>query len=157
MTAIVSHFRDLPSYLGIDPILEGYGKFLDDNPTVNKLHVAAMHFFRAFKTFATMMVLPFHPAVNALLGVVPSFVYFGAIERFCQFKFELWSMAGGMAMYTAMPAIVSICTATAFASIGAFALAMAQLIPLIVYSVTVVIVAHQDVEASIRRGSCCLS
>jgi hypothetical protein len=89
--------------------------FLDSHPQTYKTVLVASHFFRMGAMFAMMQAMPLPFLVTCTLVTLPSLLYRASIERFCNFRFTLPSLAGAIAMQAAKGSL-----GASFLTLGAY-------------------------------------
>lgn len=131
--------------------------FLDNNPTLYKVCIVAIHFFRAAGMFALMVISPM-PLAIPMIGVMLGFsaLYFAAVERFCPWKFTLPSSIGGFAIWAAKAAIVAIIANTAFLTIASTVGTVLGLLSLAGYTAFVCYLSHRDVQTYLDKKNAAL-
>lgn len=141
--------------LGCDQV----AKFLDKHPTSYKVVLVASHLFRSGSMFSMMGSLPLSsPAAFGVL-IAPSLLYRSAIERFCNFRFTLPSLAGAAAFCGGKAAMISFATKAAFTSISSLGAAILGAASLAAYLAFICHLSHSDVERhmqTVQKRQCCL-
>lgn len=138
----------------IEDSIIAVNEWLDENPTMAKVVMVAMHVFRAASMAALLYVLPFHPIVNLAISLTASVVYFGTIEKKgCPFRFSLLSCAGGEAMVMAQWSISAIINQIAFESLKNIAFTVGGFAAITAYAIGAVYISHQAIEA--KKQCCC--
>jgi len=125
--------------------------WLDERPRLYKAAIVANHLFRAVSMVGFMYLMPFSPLVNFSVSLVASIFYRVTIERFCQFRFTIASCLGAGAMMLALPAIDSIISGVAFGSLGLIAKAFVELLPLVLYGVSILKIANDGVDEYMEK------
>ena len=132
--------------------------FLDTHETSFKVVLIASHLFRAGSMFAMMRSIPLPLPIAVGLLVPPSLLYRSAIERFCNFRFTLPSLAGGIAIWAGRAAMISFATKAAFVSLGAFSSALLGATSLAAYLIFICDLSNSDVERhlqNVKQRHCC--
>ena len=123
--------------------LKGY---FTNHSTVHKTALVVAHLFRALPMVAAKMVLPFSTPVSLVVCFLGSVFYRIVVEGHCPFKYAIPSFAGAIAIIAAYPAVVDVINGVAFASLGAFSLAVVSFLPLACYLTYAVLTISYDVD-----------
>ena len=139
-----------------DDACDQVGFFLDQQPTLYKISIVAIHFFRAITVFAMMEINPFSPLTSLAILIPASLLYRAAVERFCTFRFTLPALSGGLALWVAKQAVIALVVESAF-SLLTTAAAGVGICSLAGYLVFVYSRSHFDVEKRMLNlsQSCC--
>lgn len=121
-------------------------EFLYKHRTLYKVVLIANHLFRAAAMLAFMLFLPFVPLANLAICLGGSLFYRLTVENNCAYKFALPAFAGATAALLAKTAWIPIITGVALSSIGAWALALASLVPITAYIVYIALTVSYDVD-----------
>jgi hypothetical protein len=139
------------SSLNLNKQSEAVGRYLEKNPTVNKVVISAYQFFRAGMMMGAMRLMPFSQPINFSLGLGVNAGYRLAVERKCQYKFALLSSLGALAMEHSLSDLAKLIQGVAFASMKDFSKSLTGSIPFFLYSAWMIYQVNQEVNGS----SCC--
>lgn len=124
--------------------------YFKNHSTVYKTVLFVDHLFRVIGMTGMMAViktaLPFSFPINLGICFAGALFYSLTVEVKCPLKFALPAFAGAVAFPIAFTALNSMISGVAFASLGAFALAFASLLPLAGYLTYVVLTVNYDVD-----------
>lgn len=125
---------------------EAINDFFREHPTLHKVALIANHIFRAIAMTALMVFLPFSFPINLAICLAGSLFYRLTAETNCAYKFALPAMAGAMAFTIGQTSLNQIISGVAFASLGAFGLAAASILPLAAYVTYIALTVNYDVN-----------
>lgn len=120
--------------------------YFKERKTLYKEALLVNHLFRAASATALLACLPFPSLVNAGICLAGSLFYRLTVETHCAYKFALPAFAGAAAFMMGKSALIQIASGAAFASLGAFAMAHAALLPMTAYVVYILLTTDYDVD-----------
>jgi hypothetical protein len=123
------------------------------HPTLFKIVLLVNHLFRSAAMVGLLACMPFSIPVNAAICAGGSIFYRVSVEGNCAYKFALPSLAGAISFFIAAPAVASLVSGVALATIGAFAVACVRLLPAALYAAYILLTVSYDVDH--RRCSHC--
>lgn len=134
----------------IDAVCDAGGTFLDNNPTLYKIVLIALHFFRSIPMFGAMMWFPIPLWATATGMLAGTFLYKVAVERFCCLRFVIPSMVGAGAVWCAHLAVVNFVSGAALSSVGRMMGNSLFFLPLLGYTAWVSYLSHYDIEKRMK-------
>ncbi len=125
---------------------EQISEYFRNHPDVYKAALIVNHLFRAVSMTAFTALMPFAAPVSIALCFAGSLFYRLTVETNCAYKFALPAFAGSIAIPLGLIALTHLVTGVAFASLGAFAIAVVSLVPIAAYLTYIVLTVNYDVD-----------
>jgi hypothetical protein len=131
-------------------VLQGSTDLISDYfrsyPSLFKVALLVNHVFRAAAMIAFSLMLPFSTLVNIGICFAGSLFYRLTVETNCAYKFALPAFAGSIAFPMGVSAMTGLINGLAFASLSAFGIAFASLLPLSAYIAYIALTVNYDVD-----------